>query len=383
MSPVLDLPAPKSKLLISRGHGRFTADANKVISTHYYNKKCQLLLPIPQHRSQVPIDEITTLFGQHTFKHQQVLTPLTRFIEVEFLDEYIRKHSFMMLSCDCTLDGGDVVAITPDGRMVFNLTKDAYERAGLTGTKSKFHDARHGGNERYQVVIDISSPSFKPTSKLYDRVLWCLAHTILSAPRECLVSCHSRTTGEFIEMPFSSSASKTYHTMPKIAQIQGVMTPDMKQILADQSMKKYATMTKEEKRMENDKLEELFEWLGMVTIDSPRIGFMNQVNPFICVYEHPDTSTGPHNLLTFKWEGGFITPSCIQKVVQDLQNIITKYNAVPWASFMVWGYPDAPISWDKYEHGYDTSGENDYACVFRQEQGWVMYQAVGSFDAVA
>ena len=45
MSPTLEQPAPKSKLLISRGHDAFKADSNKYITTHYYNKMacCPLL----------------------------------------------------------------------------------------------------------------------------------------------------------------------------------------------------------------------------------------------------------------------------------------------------------------------------------------------------
>ena len=85
---------------------------------------------------------------------------------------------FMMLTCDAALDTGDVVAITPPGmgdcirfsasclncrlhnhayshefagRLILNLTKDTYERAGLTGIKSQFHDVKHGGNQRYRV----------------------------------------------------------------------------------------------------------------------------------------------------------------------------------------------------------------------------------------
>ena len=93
-------------------------------------------------------------------------------------------------------------------------------------------------------------------------------------------------------------------------------------------------------------------------------------------------------------EGGAGSPVCIVAPLfagnvftpqppSHYSNIINKYSTIPWTSFMVWGFPDSPISWNKYEHGYDTNGENDYACVFHQDAGWILYQAVGSFDTAA
>ncbi|TPX36272.1 hypothetical protein SmJEL517_g01403 [Synchytrium microbalum] len=401
---VISASPPKSKLLISRGQGPFKPD-NKGIRTHYFNRTVEMLIPIPRDLSPESITEISAHLRRHSFQYQQIVIAPTQLIAPAFLDKYIRKCWTTALTCDAQIDAGDVIAITPDGkktrmtilwldassylrpsassffskgRMILNLTKDTYERAGLVGKKCKFNESA----ERFNVTIDIANTSFSPKSKLYDRVLWCLTHTMTTS-RTFFVSCHDRETGEPVKVTFEQqhASTKEYTTPAQIRQMEGIMIPDIGTSLKTQTEVKYAGMSKDEKEEENSRLEELFEWLGMVELGSPRVSFMSQTNPFICVYEPPPTSASG-TLLACRWQSSFISCLSIQRVVDDLQKTITVHS-IPWASVMVWGFADAPVSWDTYEHGYFANGENDYACVFGKDSGWLLYQAVGSFDSAA
>lgn len=59
-----------------------------------------------------------------------------------------------------------------------------------------------------------------------------------------------------------------------------------------------------------------------------------------------------------------------------------------WGALTVWGYRDSPIAWRGREHGFLTSGENDYTILLLNEdngayeQRAVSYQALGVYDAL-
>lgn len=59
-----------------------------------------------------------------------------------------------------------------------------------------------------------------------------------------------------------------------------------------------------------------------------------------------------------------------------------------WGALTVWGYRDSPIAWRGREHGFLTSGENDYTILLLNEkkessdQHAVCYQALGVYDTL-
>lgn len=51
-----------------------------------------------------------------------------------------------------------------------------------------------------------------------------------------------------------------------------------------------------------------------------------------------------------------------------------------WASLMVNGFADSPVSWKESEHGFFKGGENLYSfVVFNNEDYW-LHMAVGTHD---
>jgi hypothetical protein len=55
-------------------------------------------------------------------------------------------------------------------------------------------------------------------------------------------------------------------------------------------------------------------------------------------------------------------------------------NAIDWASLLVAGFEDSCVSWGTMEHGYEISGENDYAFIMFSDERYWLYQMLGQKD---
>ncbi|KAJ3045884.1 hypothetical protein HDV00_006150 [Rhizophlyctis rosea] len=123
---------------------------------------------------------------------------------------------------------------------------------------------------------------------------------------------------------------------------------------------------------------ERMEWFGMVACGADRIRAMDQVDPFISVYQTPDGSS-PGGIFTGTWRG-FISAEQVADLLTGFRDLIKQDN-LPWATAIVSGFRDAPVSWRESEHSFLTNGENDYIVLLLPDDRCVVYQAVGSQDA--
>lgn len=49
-------------------------------------------------------------------------------------------------------------------------------------------------------------------------------------------------------------------------------------------------------------------------------------------------------------------------------------------SVLVTGFEDSCVSWGTMEHGYEISGENDYAFIMFSDERYWLYQMLGQKD---
>ena len=58
-----------------------------------------------------------------------------------------------------------------------------------------------------------------------------------------------------------------------------------------------------------------------------------------------------------------------------------KNNELPWISLSVNGYPHTPITWNKSEHCFEFSGENDYMYVILPDDQFICYTLLSGWNA--
>ncbi|PWN52247.1 hypothetical protein IE53DRAFT_385330 [Violaceomyces palustris] len=172
---------------------RFDSAARKLISNieaHPFNHTLNLILPLPPPgRSSGPnsegsvkelLDSFRRLGESCGEKSYMAKVPLTLFLDPIFLCGYIKSGCLIALSAG-RVDADDVVCLDGRGKLFLSLTKETYQRLGLTGRASHFSkqssgwagDRRSGADTRYVVEIDLLAPSFVPGKKGYEQVKRC------------------------------------------------------------------------------------------------------------------------------------------------------------------------------------------------------------------
>lgn len=89
--------------------------------------------------------------------------------------------------------------------------------------------------------------------------------------------------------------------------------------------------------------EELFEWLGLVALDSLRIRASDEVDPFLCRYQIPqptsedgmpvDDSSQPSSIVKLRWHG-FASAKAVLDVFLTADNAVMKH----WMAMSVSGF---------------------------------------------
>jgi ribonucleases P/MRP protein subunit RPP40 len=51
-----------------------------------------------------------------------------------------------------------------------------------------------------------------------------------------------------------------------------------------------------------------------------------------------------------------------------------------WMCLSVNGFEDSIVSWKKFEHGFEISGENDYKYIIFKDSSYWLFQILGQND---
>ncbi|KAF9197847.1 Ribonuclease P protein subunit p40 [Haplosporangium sp. Z 27] len=155
-----------------------------------------------------------------------------------------------------------------------------------------------------------------------------------------------------IEFPDNIKATKMSYKV-KFTSLENIIIPDTTTI---------RTIGKNDLRWRKN-VSELYEWIGMASIQSDRITLGDNIDPFLCVYSTPPQATTE----TVASSGclveisGMIPSASILRMFNDIRTLIDNPAEPEWANFTVWGFQDSPISWLNKEHGHLVSGENMYS----------------------
>ncbi|KAG0044669.1 hypothetical protein BGZ83_010106 [Gryganskiella cystojenkinii] len=341
-------------------------------------KKVQVFLPTAP--SEAILAALACkLFQDAHYYHAHV--PLSLLLTSGFM-QHIR-NGMVAISVGNNIDCQDVVCLDGRGNLILSLTKDSYEQLGINGAPSKFYPNR----QRYVVKIDMRAPSMVPGKPGFDRIKWCFENTLVTRFPMLLASVDENGVSLPIEFPQNARAARLSYNV-KSTHLENILIPDTSAI---------RTIGKNDLRWRKNVLE-LYEWIGMVGMQSDRIITGNSIDPFLCVYSPPlQTSVDPALSSGCIIEvSGFIPAAVVNQIMDVLRSdsILGSIIGEPsWANMTVWGFQDSPISWMNREHGYLLSGENYYSFFLwsenfsckaeteNQDKGtFVMLESVGAHD---
>jgi len=321
---------------------------------HPFNNKIEILIPTSKDIS----------FDLNNNKSYYVANiPLGSLLEEDFINKYIKNEQFVAFSFKQRLDNDDVFAIA-DGKLYMNLTKDTYTSLGLVGKSSEIPINKQN---RFVVEINLIESSFNSKGKLYKHVQWCMTHTLTDKYQFLLYSSKEITLDDI----------KKYNIKKENTTHKNILIPSLK----------YITQPTKLSPIWCSHATDIFEWLGMLACQSKRVLGDYRVEPYYSVYK-PPTPFKPGNIQSISFTG-FIPKSFVKSAIEKLREIIIK-EKLPWSSIIIWGFNDAPITWNKKEHGYLMNGENDSAyLIFGTEDQvtpeitadrHILYQTISALD---
>ncbi|RIA99709.1 ribonuclease P 40kDa subunit-domain-containing protein [Glomus cerebriforme] len=352
------LPEPvKSKLYISHSSIKLEKSRHEqIILNHPFNNHLEIFFP-----SIISSEKITNLFSKEFF-YYKVDLPLSWFIERSFIQDYVKSGCVVALSLTEGIDITNVIALDSLGTLILNLTKDTYEELGLDGKPTEFGPSK----QRFVVQINLKEKSLIPGKKGYERIKWCFNNT-LTKKFTFLISFIKSDTKQSSEIDFPSSfnAKKILGKFDFNNIFDHILIPDLKIIknISNESQWRLDAI-------------EIYDWIGLVSIQAQRIKSHDQVDPYISVYKPPEPYSDGNG--SFIKCAGFIPSSTIKELFDSVSKFLQESEInIPWVIINVWGFKDSPISWNKYEHGYFMNGENNYSFIIYNDGTYILYQALG------
>ncbi|KAK3323679.1 ribonuclease P 40kDa subunit-domain-containing protein [Cercophora scortea] len=267
-------------------------------------------------------------------EYKRVVMSLHDILSGEFFIQYIKQGDIIMLSEGRR--GIDNVFSLRNGTLTMYLDKEAYERAGLVGMPHGVKGKR-GLKPRWIVTFELTGPSMFPGKKGFDRLLYA-SKNALGTPVTWLFCNISTTTP--VPDPLAPHFPTKYTSNPGVMQNVEVVMPNM-----NPASGSIASGDREEFEYFST---ELYEWLSLVRLQSPRVQPKGQIDPYLCRYQVPgDGQTS--NICKISWQG-FLSPAWARHALVD---IIAALPPKTWFSFSTTTLPKG------------LAGDNSEVAVFR------------------
>ncbi|KAI2617686.1 ribonuclease P 40kDa subunit [Hypomontagnella submonticulosa] len=260
-------------------------------------------LILPEELAQLVKDNITGDPSRAPIFYK-VIMRLGQVLEGDFFTEYIKIGNIMMLS-EGKIDSDNVFSLK-EGMLTMHLDKETYERAGLVG-KPHGVKGKRGLKPRWIVQFDLRSPSMLHGKKGFDRLAYACKN-VFNTPVTWLFHNLSKTP---VPDPLSKHHPTKYTSHPVVSEDLLANIP---------ALKPPAAILSSSNRLDLDEFaEEIYEWLSLIRLESPRVNADDKVDPYLCDYTVPgnseDIQTG--KLCRISWQG-FIPPKWTQRILADV-----------------------------------------------------------------
>ncbi|KAJ2665016.1 hypothetical protein IW148_001773 [Coemansia sp. RSA 1199] len=349
MSSHIPLPKDKhnkSKLFVTRSPiSSKKHERSKLIQTHPFNHQISI------------ISQSTTVqtLEKYIGPYYQITLKLSDLIDPAFIANYIKRNTLIALCSNRFIDADDVFAI--DGqKLILSVGKDTYETLGLVGRHAQFPLER---GSRFVIEIDLLADCMDPEKKYFQRVRNRF-DAVLHEPVEFIVGYFDKTTGTPVtfDVPGATIVTPQFDTRT----LQNAAVPSIPECLFS---------TNEQTDTWTEHAHEMFEWIGLAANCSQAILTNDSQTSAYSVPE--PNSKKDMQVVTVR---GLLSATAIHSAINELIAAHTEFYVC------VWGFDDAPVSWNSSEHNFYVSGENMYAQAYVPQRNCCLsFQACGPWDA--
>ncbi|CAK7562468.1 MAG: hypothetical protein SEPTF4163_000314 [Sporothrix epigloea] len=265
-------------------------------------------------------------------RYARVVMTLGQVLQGTFFTEYVKAGSILMLS-EGRL-GQDNVFSLKDGRLTLYLERETYERAGLVG---RTHGAKGGRGlrQRWIVEVDLNEQAMWPGKGYFDRLLYACQNVFNTPVTWLFCSMFDAPTPDPLD-----AFSPTWVTVePTVIQHANIALPPLGRppsLLVGGGAGSDRLETEEA-------VVELYEWLSLVRLGSPRVGAADSIDPYLSRYAVPvsdiNESSTPSvgDLCILRWCGFFSPTWACQTLLSALVAMPTS-SANAWLAMSVSGF---------------------------------------------
>jgi len=270
----------------------------------------------------------------------------------EFVRDYIRRGSLYVMSTGSAVDRHNTLCIAVG---ILHLTVDAetYRRLGLVGTPS----AVHPSGQFFHVQVDLRGEGFRTGDSNYDRTHWCLermqpVRVLASHIIDGVASSAVHFARELQTENKQARCRESSHALPSDARIP---TPQSLSTLGE---------TPDTAELAADEMTDLVEWLGFAHGNLRGcISSGAPVDDFATILLSPQVLACLPGTGHVRQLRGFLSPPAVNEVLSStIQQVRSGH--LPWASLVVWGFEDAPLSWGNSAHSFAAGSMSVYLSLF-------------------
>jgi ribonuclease P/MRP protein subunit RPP40 len=224
----------------------------------------------------------------------------------DFFNAYLKTGNILMRSSGRSLI--DNIYYIHSGILHLELDRPTYERCGLVGEPIPNGGRKHA-KQRFLVKLNLRLPSILHGKKGFERVVWA-AKEVLTGNQEWLFVDLANDEAQ-AEGPISKHHPFRYEVKPEVTIITDISVP---------------SIPNGRKELSYTYAEELFEWVGLIGIDSPRLRAGDSIDPYLCRYQVPreynaedqeveeGQSSHTASVVRMRWRG-FASPHFIKNVL--------------------------------------------------------------------
>ncbi|QGA17760.1 hypothetical protein EYB26_005436 [Talaromyces marneffei] len=228
-------------------------------------------------------------------RYIQVMMPLIALIEGDFFNDFVKPGSVLMLSEG--RPGVDDKFSLSQGILTLQMGREKYEHTGLTGKPIRSGGRKHA-KERFAIEIDLRQPSMLHGKKGFERIVWA-CRNVLNASVTWLLACDAVS-----QNPLDKAAATLQKYQPRIldCDFEEIAHPvvNVPPLSMDEARSLSSPAALE------DYCNDVSEWLGLASLQSPRISVEDIIDPYLSRYAVSQSeSLQPRStaLVSLRWQG--------------------------------------------------------------------------------
>ncbi|XP_063622307.1 ribonuclease P protein subunit p40-like [Cydia splendana] len=301
---IYNFPSPKI-ISSSKKHGNFEVAMSTIRSNTFYKS---LIVTCPDEiHAPSSIEEVIT---EDTEYYKVSNCPLTEFIKVDFIENFVKKGSLHCMSVvrNCVVE--NCAAITPDGILTLHVLDFIYQQLGLEGAKRP--------HNFYEVKIDLSH--LKHNAKMVSSLSKLERFDFfVSWEPKCEDVCPSSIAKYFYDNDINVALCtvKFHHVSPSVEEIPAL----------------------------DAELDEISEWIGMLAHNADT----NPTETYISSYSTPESENAlKSSRVTVLIAKGFFTPVTVERVCRKVEEYVkSRETEHYWASLSVQSFENCLWQWSR------------------------------------